>query len=108
MKKKPAVPDWVIFLGILFFFLCIYVFLHSKVIAIGYKMQEAKKKYEDLDMLNKNYRAEILKLTSQAELLKKAENLQIEFVSPSKWCYFDIEKENPIGAKNGKAEAGTH
>ncbi len=107
MKKKPTIPNWIVFMSILFIFLCLYVFLSCKVIAIGYKMEEAKKRYEDLEMLNKYYKSEILKLTSQAELLKKAESFNMHLVNPSKWCYLEIEPDNSEGKSNGKAEAGT-
>lgn len=108
MKKKQAVPTWFIFLGILFAFLCFYVFLSCKVIAIGYKMQEAKKRHENLNMLNKHYKAEILRLSSQSELLKRAESFNIALKIPNSWCYMDIEHEKPQGNRDGKAEAGTH
>ncbi len=107
MKSKFSLPNWALFLGLTFAFLCIYVLLSVKVIAIGYRMEDAKKKHENLDMLNENYKAEILRLTSQAELLKRAEKFNLQLVTPSRWCYMEIEKPEQDGKNNGKAEAGT-
>ena len=108
MRKTPVVPNWIIFLSISFVFLSLYVFLSSQIIAVGYKMEKAKKKHEDLTIINKNYKAEVFKSTSLSELLKRAENFNLELVSPSKWCYLDISPEKTEGKKNGTAEAGTN
>jgi hypothetical protein len=71
-------------------------------------MEEAKKRFEELDMINKNCKAEILTLSSPENLLKKARMRNIELVSPSKWCYVDVEiDKNPKGTINDTAEAGT-
>jgi len=107
MKKKPNISNWFIFVSILFVFLCFYVLLSCKVIAIGYQMEEAKKRYEESNMLNKHYKAEILRLTSQSELLKNAASFEMDLANPSGWCYLDIEPENKKERNDGTAEAGT-
>lgn len=104
-RRKKPLPTVVIMMGCIWIFLCFYVFLSCKIIAIGYRMEEIKKRYEEINMLNKNYKAEILKLSSPEYLLKIVRNAGIELISPSKWCYVDIMIEDTKGNKNDTAEA---
>lgn len=106
-RRPMPIPNWMIFLSVTFVFVIFYVLLSAKIIAIGYKMEEVKSRYENLNMLNKNYRAEMLKLTSQSELLKRAEKFNIKLINPSKWCYLELNPDNSKGKKDGTAEAGT-
>ena len=91
----------------LWIFLCIYVFLYSKLIALGYKMETAKKKYDELTMINKNYKAEILSFSSPENLLKKSRLSGMDLVSPSEWCYVYIRNNETGDRFNDTAEAGT-
>jgi cell division protein FtsL len=94
---------------ILWIFLCFYVFLYSKLVAVGYKLEEAKKSHEELVMINKTYKAEILSFSSPANLLKTANAAGIDLMaSPSGWFYVDVKRAEPAGVKiNDTAEAGT-
>jgi len=93
---------------ILWLFLCSYVFLSCKLVAVGYKLEKAKKKHEELTMLNKNYKAQLLMFSSPENLLQTARMAGIELVSPSEWCYVDIKKVDSEGVQvNDTAEAGT-
>ncbi|MCM8761967.1 MAG: hypothetical protein NC905_01430 [Candidatus Omnitrophica bacterium] len=103
--RKPL-PIGVLLLGFIWVFLCLYVLLFCKIIAIGYKMEEAKRKYEEINMINKNYKAEILKLSSPEYLLRIVRNAGIELTNPSEWCYVDIINEDVKGNRNDTAEAG--
>ncbi|HPP30442.1 MAG TPA: hypothetical protein PLE69_05925 [bacterium] len=104
--RRKSLPMVVVLLGFIWVFLCLYVLLFCKIIAIGYRMEEAKRKYEEINMINKNYKAEILKLSSPEYLLKIVRNAGIELVNPSEWCYVDIKFENAKGNRNDTAEAG--
>lgn len=107
-KRRWSLSTTGITLIILWVFLCFYVFLYCKLVAVGYKMEAAKKKYEELTMLNENYRAEILRFSSPENLLKTARMSGIELVSPSEWCYVEVRAVGPEGVKIGNtAEAGT-
>ncbi len=107
-RKRWSLSTLGISLILVWVFLCSYVFIYCKIVAIGYKMEEAKKSFEELDMINKNFKAEILSLSSPENLLKKARMRDMELVNPSKWCYVDIEVDkNPKGTLNDTAEAGT-
>ncbi len=108
MKKRGwSLSPLGVFLIILWVFLCFYVFLYCKLVAIGYKMEMAKKQYDELTMLNRNYKAKILSFSSPENLLKMAKSSGINLINPSKWCYIDI-REDKVGAKfNETAEAGT-
>jgi cell division protein FtsL len=106
-KHRWSLSTLGVFLITLWIFLCFYVFLYSKLIAIGYKMETAKKRYDELTMINKNYKAEILTSSSQENLLKRAKESGMELISPSNWCYIDV---NTCSSKrmniNDTAEAG--
>jgi len=104
-RRKPL-PTVGVLMGFIWSFLCLYVLLYCKIIAIGYRLEEAKRKYEELNMINKNYRADTLKLSSPDYLLKIVRSAGIELVNPSEWCYVDIKIEDEKGNKNDKAEAG--
>lgn len=107
-KRRWSLSTLGISLIALWIFLCFYVFIYCKLVAIGYRMEEAKKNYEELTMINKNYRAEILRFSSPENLLKTARLSGMELVSPSVWCYVDVKQVNPAGVKiNDTAEAGT-
>lgn len=106
--KRKALPRTVVLLGIIWIFLCVYVYLSCKIIAIGYKMEEVKKRYEEINMLNKNYKAELLKLSSPEYLLTITRNAGIKLTTPAEWCYVDINIDEPKGTKNDTAEAGIH
>lgn len=107
-KKRWSLSTLGISLILVWIFLCSYVFIYCKIVAIGYKMEEAKKRFEELNMINKNCRAEILMLSSPENLLKNARIRNLELISPARWCYVDIEiDENSKGTLNDTAEAGT-
>ncbi|MDD3726178.1 MAG: hypothetical protein PHI44_03170 [Candidatus Ratteibacteria bacterium] len=106
--RKRSLPTVVILMAIVWTFLCLYVWLSCKIVAIGYKMEEAKKMYEEAHMLNQNYKAEVLRLSSPEYLLKITRNAGIELVNPSAWCYVDIMVDDTKGNRNDTAEAGIH
>ncbi len=107
-KRRWSFSTLGLSLIILWIFLCSYVFLYCKLVAVGYRMEKAKKSYEELTMLNENYRARILMFSSPENLQKTARAAGIELVSPSEWCYVDVRKTNPEGVHIGNtAEAGT-
>ncbi len=107
-KRKWSLSTLGISLIVLWILLCSYVFLYCKLVAVGYRLEEVKKKYEELTMLNENYRAQILMFSSPENLLKTARMAGIELVSPSKWCYVDVKEVCPEGVQIGDtAEAGT-
>lgn len=106
-KRRWSLSTLGVSLVMLWIFLCCYVFLYCKLIAIGYKMESAKKKHEELTMINKNYKAQILSFSSPENLLKTAKLSGVELVSPYRWCYVDIKQTVPTGVKiNDTAEAG--
>ncbi|MCX8082518.1 MAG: hypothetical protein N3D17_03860 [bacterium] len=104
-RRKPL-PTVAVIMGLMWIFLCLYVLLSCKIIAIGYRMEEIKRKYEELNMINKNYNAEILKLSSPENLLMIVRNAGIELINPSEWCYVDIMIKDIKGNNNDTAEAG--
>ncbi|MBN1445031.1 MAG: hypothetical protein JW957_02850 [Candidatus Omnitrophica bacterium] len=106
-KKRVSLSTLGISLILVWAFLCSYVFIYCKIVAIGYRMEEAKKRFEELDMINKNCKAEILMLSSPENLLKNAKMRNMELVNPSRWCYVDIEIDKNKGTMNDTAEAGT-
>lgn len=108
-RKKRVISKWSFYLWICGFFLCLYVFLFCELIAIGYSMYKLKQEYEELNILNKNYKVEYLKLTSPDSLLRMINSHGIKLVYPKRWCYLDIEKRgNPEKERvNETAEATT-
>lgn len=108
-RRKKRISKWGFYLWVCGFFLCIYVFLFCQLVAIGYSMYKLKQEYEELNIVNKNYKVEYLKLTSPDRLLEMVNSYGIELVFPERWCYLSIEKpEIPERERiNGKAEATT-
>lgn len=104
-RSLPTVP---VLMAMMWIFLCSYVWLSCKIIAIGYKMEEAKKKYEEMYMLNQNYKAEFLRISSPEHLLKIIRNAGLHLENPSTWCYVDIKIAPEKEEKNGTVEAGTY
>jgi len=71
-------------------------------------MEAGKKRFEELTMINQNYKAEILRFSSPENLLRTAKLYNMELLSPSKWCYVDIKQDNSKRMTiHDKAEAGT-
>lgn len=104
-KRRKPLPTIAILIGLAWVFLCLYVFLYGKIIAIGYRLDKSKKSYEEINMLNKNYKAEILIHSSPEYLLRITKNAGIELINPSEWCYVDITIENAKRNRNDKVEA---
>ena len=107
-RKRFSLSTLGVSLVLIWILSCSYVFIYCKLVAIGYKMEDAKKRFEELNMINKNCKVEILTLSSPENLLQTAKTCNIELVSPSEWCYVDIDTDdNRKGNSNDTAEAGT-
>ncbi|HOK56593.1 MAG TPA: hypothetical protein PKV21_03320 [bacterium] len=90
------------------FFLTVYVFLYLKIIYIGYETDKLKEKYDFLNLLNKNYNLQIIKLTTPENLIKIAKEKNINLIVPKNWCYLEIKEENVQDTKQtGILEAET-
>jgi cell division protein FtsL len=88
------------------FFLIIYVLLYHKIIYIGYQTNKLKEKYEFLNLLNKNYKLQIIKLTTPENLTEIAKEKNINLVIPKNWCFLEIKEKNEMGnEKKGILEA---
>ena len=108
-RRKKKVSKWGFYLWICGFFLCVYVLLFCELIAVGYSMYKLKQEYEELNVVNKTYKAEYLKLTSPDKLLEIVNSHGIKLVYPKRWCYLPVEKlKSPERERiNGRAEATT-
>jgi|YelNatPaOPRAMG01_1025707.scaffolds.fasta_scaffold223321_2 cell division protein FtsL len=90
------------------FFLIIYVLLYLKIIYIGYQTNKLKEKYEFLNLLNKNYKLQIIKLTAPENLTKIAREKNINLIVPKNWCFLEIREKNEMDNGNkGILEAET-
>lgn len=109
-RKKFDVIQWKIYFlfgGVL---LCLYIFLSSKIIDIGYKIEKLESRYHDALLINQNYQAGLLRICGQESLkeLMKKHNITLKY--PSTWSFVDVKiKKDALrtGLINGKAEANT-
>jgi len=95
MKRRFYIPDFVLLMICIAPLLVLYVSIYLKIYQIGYQIEKVEKKYEELNFINKTYKAEILKLTSFDNLKNLSEKFELNLTTPERWCYVDIEKINP-------------
>ena len=95
MKRRFYIPDFVLLMICVAPLLVLYVSIYLKIYQIGYQIEKVEKKYEELNFINKTYKAEILKLTSFDNLKNLSKKFELDLTTPERWCYVDIEKINP-------------
>lgn len=93
-RKKIYIPDYVFLVICVAPLLVIYVLIYHKIYQIGYKIDLVEKKYEELNFINRTYKAELLKLTSLDSLKQLSQKFNLSLTTPDKWCYLDIKKIN--------------
>lgn len=111
MKKKKNREKFknFLFVSIIGCYLITYVLLYLKILYIGYKTEKLKEEYETLNLLNKNYNLELMKLITPENLEKLAKEKNINLQIPQNWCFLEIRKENEESIKETEIlEAGTN
>ena len=109
-RKKIDVTRWEIYFFLGGILLCSYVFLSSKIIDIGYKIEKSENKYHDAILINQNYQAKLLQVCCQESLKGLMKKYNIALKSPSTWSFVDVKIEKNTlrtGLLNEKAEANT-
>ncbi|MCM8803643.1 MAG: hypothetical protein NC833_00080 [Candidatus Omnitrophica bacterium] len=108
MRKNKAKLRNFFFISITGCYLIIYVLLYLKILYIGYKTEKLKEEYEMLNMLNKSYNLEFIKLITPENLKKIAKEKNIELCIPQNWNFIEIRKEDEKSIKETEVlEAGT-
>ena len=93
-KKKFLIPNYFFLIICITPLLIFYVSIHLKVIQAGYQLEKLEKEYNEIEFINKTYKAKILELTNPDNLKQLSNKLGLNFISPEKWCYVDIKKKN--------------
>jgi len=97
-----------VFISITGFYLIIYVFLYLKIIYFGYAIEKIKEEYDTLNLLNKNYTLQLLKLVTPENLEKIANEKNLKLEIANDWCFLEIREENENGKNETEIlEAGT-
>jgi hypothetical protein len=97
-----------VFISITGLYLIIYVFLYLRIIYFGYAIEKIKEEYETLNLLNKNYTLQLLKLVTPENLEKIANEKNLKLEIAKDWCFLKIRDENEKGRKETEIlEAGT-
>ncbi|MFN4227228.1 MAG: hypothetical protein ACK4F0_03695 [Candidatus Ratteibacteria bacterium] len=107
-KNRNEFREFSLFI-VIGFFLFVYVFLYIKIIQIGYQTEKLKEKYDLLNLLNKSYNLQIIKLTHPENLIKIAKEKNINLTTPKNWCFLEIrgEKDETNYKKSTVLEAKT-
>jgi len=95
--KRPVYKEKhknLIFISITGLYLILYVFLYLKIIYFGYAIEKIKDEYETLNLLNKNYTFQLLKLITPENLSKIANKKNIKLEVVKDWCFLEIREEN--------------
>jgi len=109
-KKKLDATDWKMFLITAGILLTCYVFLSSKMIALGYKIEKVEKSYQELLTVNQNYQAEVMNLCSPGCLKELMQKYGISLEIPPDWSFVDVtvaDERKTAGTRDGEAEANT-
>jgi cell division protein FtsL len=96
MKKtiyKKSFKNFV-FIAMVGFYLIIYVFLYLKIIYFGYVIRKVKEEYETLNLLNKAYTLQFLKLITPENLEKIAKEKNLKLEMAPNWCFLEVKEEN--------------
>ena len=109
-KKRVEAGDWKVFLITAGLLLSGYVFMSSKMIAVGYKIDKVEKVYQELLTVNQNYQAEVMNLCSPGCLKELMRKYGITLEIPPDWSFVDVtvtDERKTAGKRDGEAEANT-
>lgn len=97
MKKRRKVPDWMTNVSIVAFFIFCYLIIYCKVVALGYRVSELEKNYQQMKSWNQYYRSQILKELSLEKVKQRAEKMNLSLGIPETWRILSLtetETEN--------------
>ncbi|MGC8976296.1 MAG: hypothetical protein ACP5OB_01535 [Candidatus Ratteibacteria bacterium] len=105
-KNKRNNLKTLFFISMIGCYLIAYVFLYLKIVHIGYIIGKMKDEYETLNLLNKNYNLQLIKLMTPENLEKLAKEKNINLKIPENWCFYKIKEDEKNIKETQILEAG--
>ncbi|MCM8816526.1 MAG: hypothetical protein NC913_03315 [Candidatus Omnitrophica bacterium] len=108
-RSRRKVPDWITNLSLIGLFMFCYLIIYSKTLALGYKVSELERNYQQLKNWNQYYRSQILKELSLEKVKERAIKMNLSLEIPTTWRIItfvssetDIQKDNNAHAEESK------
>jgi len=100
-------PHWISNITLISVFIFCYLVIYCKAIALGYRVSDLEKKYQQLKNWNSYYRSQILKELSLDKVKQRAGKLNLSLEIPDDWRIIDlVDSETQEKSGDKKAYAG--